>query len=93
LSAWVKTTAVTAKPTQPNQPSLPACFDAPSSRPGSNLLPPPTTWASVLGSSSTSTKIQEGSKWLFPMHQLKKMLWHLHQWQFRRRTHHWSRSL
>jgi hypothetical protein len=52
----VKTTAVTAKPTQP---SLPARFDAPSSRPGSNLLPPPTTWASVLGSSSTSTKIQE----------------------------------
>ncbi len=57
---------MTAKPTQPNQPSLPAHFDAPSSRPGSNLLPPPTTWASVLGSSSTSTKIQEEKQMVIP---------------------------
>ncbi|CAM6045921.1 unnamed protein product [Sphagnum compactum] len=39
-------TAVTAKPTWPNQP---AHFDAPSSRPGSNVVPPPATWAPVFG--------------------------------------------
>ncbi len=63
-------TAVTAKPTWPNQPSLPAHFDAPSSRPGSNVLPPPATWAPVFGPSepiwlpwaSSISQIQEAQR-------------------------------
>ncbi len=63
-------TSVTAKATWPNRPSLLAHFDVPSSRPGSNVVPPPATWTPVFGPSepiwlpwgSSISQIQEAQR-------------------------------